>query len=85
MDIHAYKPAPYIRKEFTVKKGLVSARACLTAKGLYRFYLNGIEGTDHLFTPGFTSYHKRLQYQVYDVTAFLQEGSNTLGVILRDG
>ncbi|KQX56564.1 family 78 glycoside hydrolase catalytic domain [Paenibacillus sp. Root444D2] len=85
VDIHAYKPAPYIRKEFTVKKGLKSARACLTSKGLYSFYLNGIEGTDHLFTPGFTSYHKRLQYQVYDVTPFLQEGSNALGVVLGDG
>lgn len=85
VDIDAYKPAPYIRKEFTVRKGLVSARACLTAKGLYSFFLNGIEGTDHLFTPGFTSYHKRLQVQVYDVTPLLREGSNALGVILGDG
>lgn len=85
VDIHAYKPAPYIRKEFTVKNGLKSARAFLTSKGLYSFYLNGIEGTDHLFTPGFTSYYKRLEYQVYDVTPFLQEGSNALGVILGDG
>lgn len=85
VDIDAYKPAPYIRKEFNVKKGLVAARACFTAKGLYRFYLNGAEGTDHLFTPGFTSYYKRLQYQVYDVTALLQEGANALGVMLGDG
>ncbi|WP_336772527.1 alpha-L-rhamnosidase [Paenibacillus sp. MMO-58] len=85
VDIHAYKPAAYIRKEFSVKKGLVSARACLTAKGLYSFFVNGVEGTDHLFTPGFTSYYKRLQYQVYDVTPLLKEGANTLGVILGDG
>lgn len=85
VDIDAYKPAPYIRKEFAVKKGLVSARACFTAKGLYSFYLNGSEGTDHLFTPGFTSYYKRLQVQVYDVTPFLHEGKNALGIILGDG
>jgi alpha-L-rhamnosidase len=85
VELDAYKPVPYIRKEFTVRKGLVSARACLTAKGLYRFYLNGVEGTDHLFTPGFTSYHKRLQVQVYDVTSLLQEGPNALGVMLGDG
>ncbi|SFE53793.1 alpha-L-rhamnosidase [Paenibacillus catalpae] len=85
IDIHAYKPAPYIRKEFTVKKGLVSARACLTAKGLYSFFINGHEGTDHLFTPGFTSYYKRHQYQVYDVTHLLREGVNALGAILGDG
>lgn len=85
VQIDAYKPAPYIRKEFIVRKGLVRARACLTAKGLYSFYLNGAEGTDHLFTPEFTSYHERLQYQIYDVTRLLHEGANALGIILGDG
>lgn len=85
VDVDAYKPAPYLRKEFFVRKGLVSARACFTAKGLYAFWLNGTAGTDHLFTPGFTSYYKRLQYQVYDVTSLLQEGANALGVMLGDG
>jgi alpha-L-rhamnosidase len=69
IDLDAYKPAPYIRREFTVKNGLVSARAYMTSKGLYQFYINGEEGTDDLFNPGFTSYYKRLQYQVYDITA----------------
>ncbi|MEH7418882.1 glycoside hydrolase family 78 protein [Neobacillus drentensis] len=85
IDLDAYKPAPYIRKEFSVKKGLVSARAYMTSRGLYHFYINGTEGTDHLFNPGFTSYYKRLQYQVYDITKLLQEGNNALGVILGDG
>nr|WP_162241927.1 hypothetical protein [Paenibacillus sp. Leaf72] len=51
VQIDVYKPAPYIRKEFTVRKGLAQARASFTAKGIYHFYLNGMEGTDHLFTP----------------------------------
>jgi|GEM_PF-4247887 Alpha-L-rhamnosidase N-terminal domain. len=33
----------------------------LFAKGLYRFYINGQEGSDQLFAPGFTSYYTRLQ------------------------
>lgn len=84
-DPDAYKPAPYLRREFTVKTGLVSARAYLSAKGLYTFSINGKPGTDHLFTPGFTVYHKRIQYQAYDITDLLAEGANTLGVILGDG
>jgi alpha-L-rhamnosidase len=40
---------------------------------------------DELFTPGFTSYHKRLQYQVYDVTSLLEKGVNTAAVLLGDG
>ncbi|MBT2293136.1 glycoside hydrolase family 78 protein [Paenibacillus albidus] len=85
IDLDAYKPAPYIRKEFSVKKGLVSARAYMTAKGLYHFYINGTEGTDDLFNPGFTSYNKRLQYQAYDITNLTQEGQNAIGIILGDG
>ncbi|MFC4304323.1 family 78 glycoside hydrolase catalytic domain [Cohnella boryungensis] len=80
-----YKPAPYIRKDFHVRTGLVSAKAYMTARGLYKFYLNGTEGTDHLFTPGFTSYYARLQYQAYDVTHLLKEGANAWGIILGDG
>jgi len=85
VDRNQYQRPPYIRKEFTVKSGLVSARAYMTARGLYRFYINGVEGTDQLFAPGFTSYHSRLQVQTYDITPLLREGTNALGVILGDG
>jgi hypothetical protein len=34
---------------------------------------------DQLFTPGWTSYNKRLQYQAYDVTALLKPGPTPWG------
>ena len=37
------------------------------------------------FTPGWTSYHKRLLYQTYDITDLLVSGDNTIGVILGNG
>ncbi len=40
---------------------------------------------DAYFTPGWTSYHNRLQYQVYDVLDQLVLGENALGAILGDG
>ncbi|MFO7296776.1 MAG: family 78 glycoside hydrolase catalytic domain, partial [Clostridia bacterium] len=40
---------------------------------------------DFFFTPGWTSYNKRLQYQTYDVTEMLKEGQNAIGVILGNG
>lgn len=79
VDRNQYQRPPYIRKEFTVKSGLVSARAYMTARGLYRFYLNGVEGTDQLFAPGFTSYHSRLQVQTYDITSLLRGNECTGG------
>jgi alpha-L-rhamnosidase len=39
-------------------------------------WLNGQRVGDQIFTPGYTTYDKRLQYQVYDVTALLQKGDN---------
>ena len=40
---------------------------------------------DQVFTPGWTTYGHRLQYQVYDVTKQLQKGQNAIGAILGDG
>jgi alpha-L-rhamnosidase len=40
---------------------------------------------DELLAPGWTSYHKRLQYQTYDLTEQLQAGANAIGIILADG
>ncbi|MCX6239860.1 MAG: family 78 glycoside hydrolase catalytic domain [Bacteroidia bacterium] len=78
-------PCPYLRKEFQLKKEIKSARIYTTALGLYELSLNGQKVSDQLFTPGWTSYHKRLQYQVYDVTNQLKSGNNAIGVILGDG
>jgi len=78
------KPCPYFRKEFTASKKIKSARVYITSRGLYQLFLNGKKVSPDLFTPGWTSYNKRLQYQTYDVTSMLQE-RNSLGAILGDG
>jgi len=78
-------PCPYLRKEFQLKKEIRSARVYVSALGLYELSLNGKKIGDQLFTPGWTSYHKRLQYQVYDVTELLRTGKNAVGAILGDG
>ena len=78
------KPSHFLRKEFSTPKKVKSARVYISALGLYELYLNGEKVGKDLFTPGWTSYHKRIQYQVYDVTSMLKS-SNTLGAILGDG
>jgi len=78
------KPAQYFRNEFSTSKTVKSARAYVTSHGLYQLFLNGDKVGDQLFTPGWTSYNKRLQYQTYDVTKMLQK-ENAVGVVLGDG
>lgn len=78
-------PSPYFRKRFEIPGKVERARLYITSLGLYRAELNGREVTTDVFTPGWTSYSKRLQYQVYDVTGLLQPGENVLGAYLGDG
>lgn len=80
-----YSSALLLRKEFSTGKKVASARAYTTAHGLYELYINGRKADDQVLTPGWTVYHKRLQYQTYDITALLQEGRNAVGATLGEG
>jgi alpha-L-rhamnosidase len=78
-------PAPMLRREFKVSGEVRQARAYVTSHGLYELHLNGKRVSDQLFTPGWTSYDKRIQYQTYDVTGLLKSGANAAGAVLGSG
>ena len=78
-------PAPMLRRGFRVGGAIQQARIYATSLGVYELQLNGRRVGDQLFTPGWTSYNKRLQYQTYDVTSLLRAGENVVGAILGDG
>ena len=77
--------APLLRRAFRLSAQVASARVYATSLGLYELYLNGQRVGDRLFTPGWTSYNRRLQYQTYDVTPLLRAGDNAIGAVLGDG
>ena len=79
------RPAPMFRHDFDLHGPIVNARAYITSHGLYELYLNGQRVGDRLFTPGWTSYATRLQYQTYDVTSQLKDGANAVGVMVGEG
>ena len=80
-------PAPLLRRQFTsdTKKKIAKARLYASAEGLYEMQLNGKRVGDQYFTPGWTAYDFRLQYQTYDVTEMLKRGPNCLAAMLGDG
>jgi alpha-L-rhamnosidase len=84
-DTTRYSPTISVRKTAFLKKKIQEARAFVTAHGLYELYINGKKVGNDVFTPGWTSYEKRLQYQVYDVTSLLAQGQNAVGAMLGDG
>ncbi len=78
-------PSPIFRKTFSAGKKIKSAIAYITSHGLYEAFINGQRVGDLYLTPGWTSYNKRLQYQMYDVTRLLNRGNNAIGVMLGSG
>ncbi len=74
-----------LRTECTLDGDITWARIYATALGMYELTLNGRRVGDWLFTPGWTAYGKRLQYQAYDVTGMLRRGANAVGATLGCG
>ncbi|OQE85234.1 hypothetical protein PENNAL_c0024G07855 [Penicillium nalgiovense] len=75
----------YLRKSFELARKPV--RAILFASGLGHFNMsvNGQPASDHRLDPGWTNYHRRVQFTSYDVTNRLDSGRNALGVHLGNG
>ncbi len=84
-NISESTPCPYLRKEFSARGPVLKATAFVTCHGLYELSINGQKISNELFTPGWTSYRHRLQYQAFDVSKNFQSGQNTIGIILADG
>ncbi len=74
-----YRTCPVFRKEFEASD-VSKATLEITAKGAYIAEINGSRIGDFILAPGFTIYSERHQYQTYDVTALLKNGTNTVDV-----
>ena len=78
-------PAPVFRRDINIDKKIASVYLYVTALGIYEFYINGKTVGNSRFLPGFTDYHKTLQYKFYDVTKYFKDGGNTVGAVVGDG
>ncbi len=78
-------PATMLRKTFRLEQPVRRATVYATALGLYELHLNGRRVGEDLLAPEWTSYGKRVQYQVYDVTTALRRGENTLAAQVGEG
>jgi alpha-L-rhamnosidase len=77
--------SPLLRKEISISKKIKYALYLTSALGIYEAYINGVKVGKQLLAPEWTDYDKHVQYQTYDVTHLLKNGSNALGAILADG
>lgn len=76
---------PVLWKEFAVKKSVRKARLYCCGLGLYEAYLDGEKLGDEFLLPGYHSYDLMLEYQTFDVTEALAEGTHRLSFLLGEG
>ncbi len=74
----------YFTRKFDIDKDLVSASLEITALGVYFAEINGQRVGNDIFAPGWTSYHKRLQVETYDVTDLIKN-NNEIKVCVAPG
>jgi hypothetical protein len=76
---------PLFRKNFIARKKIKTALAFVSGLGHYEMYCNGEKTGNSFLAPGWTWYDKRWLYNVYDITASLQQGENAIGLIVGNG
>lgn len=75
---------PVFSKEFQVKRKVESVRVYATSLGIYEIKLNGEKVGDSFFSPGWTNYKERLQYQTYKADDLLEE-KNKIEISVGNG
>lgn len=76
---------PLLRKNFNLTKDVAKARLYICGLGLYEAEINGKKVGDEYLTPYCNSYDNWIQYQTFDVTNLLNNGSNVVGAMLGNG
>jgi len=78
-------PSILLRREFTVKPGLVRATVFVCGLGQYELSVNGQNAGEDLLAPGWSQYKKTCLYDTLDLTGQLHRGTNAVGIILGNG
>lgn len=76
---------PQFRKDFRIKKYIKRAVAYVSGLGHFDMFLNGAKIGNNFLDPGWTKYDKCALYVSFDITNQINQGDNTIGVMLGNG
>jgi len=79
-DDNPAQPFPWICKDITIQSKPLNAKAYVCALGYYELYINGKKVDDHVLSPAVSDYSKRIYYITHDITDYLTEGKNCIGL-----
>lgn len=77
--------AVLLRKAFTVRKPVRSARVYVSGLGYYELSCNGRKVGNNVLTPAKTNFRGWVLYDTYSLAEQLTPGTNVLGVMLGNG
>ena len=75
----------YLRREFEVKGPVQRAFVLVSGLGHFKLHANGRKVGTHEMDPGWTAYDSSIQYVCLDLSDYLVQGRNALGISLGNG
>jgi len=84
-DYDHHVPAPLFRRKFSIGSLPENALFTICGLGFYELYINGRRITKGQLAPYVSNPDDLLYYDEYNVTEFLKEGDNVIGIILGNG
>jgi alpha-L-rhamnosidase len=85
VSIAVERPAPVVRRTFTVDKAVSAARLHIAGLAYYDAELNGRRVGRQVLDPGFTDYDETVLYATHDITPLVTRGTNEIRVTLGRG
>jgi alpha-L-rhamnosidase len=85
VTIQSQSGLPIFRREFVVQPGLQRAVISICGLGHYELSANGAKVGAALLAPGWSKYDKTCLYDTLDLTPYLTNGNNAVGVMLGNG
>lgn len=76
---------PVFKRNLSFSKPIQKVTLNCTALGVYEAKVNGNRVGDFFMAPGWTSYHKRLQVQSYDITSMINLDDTEITVTVGNG
>ncbi len=76
---------PVFCRQFPVNSGLARAVVYICGLGEYELSANGVKVGNALMSPGWTKYDHTCLYDTLDLTSYLTNGNNAVGVVLGNG
>ncbi len=77
--------SPWLRKEYSLAGKPGPATAFVNVKGYYELYVNGKKVGDDVLAPAVSNGRHRSFYNTHDISKYLREGPNCVGLWLGNG